>query len=61
MTNGTLGTLDPAVLVNDQYTLRLRVYDRAENESEATTTVQVRGDRKVGLFTLTFQDLNIAG
>ncbi len=57
---GTLGTLDPAVLVNDQYTVRLTVYDRGGNESEATSTVQVRGDRKVGLFTLGFQDLNVA-
>ncbi len=57
---GTLGTLDPAVLVNDLYTLRLTVFDRGGNASEATTTVQVRGDRKVGLFSLAFTDLNVA-
>ena len=59
VTNGTLGTLDPTTLVNDLYTLRLTVFDKGENESVATTTVQVKGDRKVGLFTLTFQDLTV--
>jgi RHS repeat-associated protein len=57
--NGTLGTLDPAMLVNDLYTLRLTVFDKGENESVATRTVQVKGDQKVGLFTLTYQDLNL--
>ena len=60
VTNGTLGTLDPTTLVNDLYTLRLTVFDRSENESVATRTVQVSGGRKVGLFTLSFQDLNVA-
>ena len=60
VTNGTLGTLDPTTLVNDLYTLRLTVFDKGENESVATTTVQVRGGRKIGMFTLTFQDLNVA-
>ena len=52
VTNGTLGTLDPATLLNDLYTLRLRVFDRAENESVATTTVQASGERKAGLFSM---------
>jgi RHS repeat-associated protein len=56
---GTLGELDPTLLVNDLYTLRLRVYDRGGNLAEAERSVQVRGARKVGLFTLTFQDLNV--
>ena len=29
--NGTLGTLDPTVLLNDLYTVRLTVYDRGGN------------------------------
>jgi RHS repeat-associated protein len=56
---GVLGTFDPTVLVNDLYTLRLRVFDRGENVTEATSTVQVEGQRKVGLFTLTFIDLQV--
>jgi hypothetical protein len=52
VTNGTLGTFDPTTLLNDLYTLRLRVFDRGENMSEASVTVQVDGQRKIGLFTL---------
>jgi RHS repeat-associated protein len=60
VTNGTLGTLDPTMLVNSLYTLRLTVFDRDENVSIATRTAQVRGSLKIGLFTLAFQDLNVA-
>lgn len=59
VSNGALANLDPATLVNDLYTLRLTVYDRAENVSVTTRTIQVKGDRKVGLFNLTYQDLNV--
>jgi len=59
VTDGTLGTLDPTTLVNDQYTLRLKVFDRSENESVTTRTVQLTGNRKIGLFSLTFEDLSI--
>ena len=57
--DSVLATLDPSTLLNDLYTLRLTVYDRAENVSVVTRTVQVKGDRKVGLYSLTYQDLNI--
>ncbi len=59
VTAGTLGTFDPTTLLNDLYTLRLRVFDRGENVTEATSTVQVEGQRKVGLFTLEYIDLNL--
>ena len=59
VTGGTLATFDPTVLLNDLYTLRLTVFDKNGNETVATRLVQVRGDRKVGLFSLTFQDLNV--
>ena len=59
VTNGTLGTLDPTTLLNDLYTVRLRAFDRADNVTIATTMVQVTGQRKVGLFSLTFVDLDI--
>jgi RHS repeat-associated protein len=59
VTDGTLGTFDPTILLNDLFTLRLSVFDRNGNETIATSTVQVSGALKVGLFSLTFTDLNI--
>lgn len=60
VTNGVLGTFDPTLLINDQYTLRLTVFDRGGNTTQASVTVQVAREKKVGLFSITFQDLNIA-
>ena len=60
VSGGVLGTFDPTVLVNDLYTLRLRVFDRGENVTEASATVQAKGQRKIGLFTLSYRDLNVA-
>ncbi|MFN8604310.1 MAG: RHS repeat-associated core domain-containing protein, partial [Candidatus Binatia bacterium] len=60
VTNGTLGKLDPTLLLNGIYTLRLRVYDAGGNVSEATSTCIVARQRKVGAFTLEFVDLEIA-
>ena len=37
VTAGTLGTFDPTTLLNDLYTLRLTVFDRGGNETEATS------------------------
>ena len=58
--NGVLGKFDPTLLINDQYTLRLTVFDRGGNTQQASVNVQVARDMKVGLFTVTFQDLNVA-
>jgi RHS repeat-associated protein len=57
--NGTLGTFDPTTLLNDLYTLRLTVFDKGQNESTAMVTVQAKGARKIGLFSLTYLDLSI--
>jgi len=57
VTNGTLGTFDPTVLLNGQYSLRLTVYDRAENVITVERTVVVEGHRKIGLFELSYTDL----
>ncbi len=57
--DGVLGRFDPTVLLNDLYTLRLRVYDRGDNMTEASATVQVAGNRKVGLFSITLKDLEV--
>ncbi len=60
VTNGTLGTFDPTVLLNGQYSLRLTVYDRSENVRTVERTVVVEGNRKIGLFALSYTDLALA-
>jgi RHS repeat-associated protein len=57
--NGVLGVLDPTLLLNDLYTVRVRVFDRGGNITAASRVYQVSRDVKVGNFTLTFQDLNV--
>lgn len=54
-----LGTLDPTVLVNGIYVLRLLVIDAAGNMTAAETDISVEGGAKPGLFSLTFTDLSI--
>ncbi|MBN9425418.1 MAG: PASTA domain-containing protein [Burkholderiales bacterium] len=56
---GTLASFDPTVLANDQYRIRLTVYDRAGNANIAEVSVTVKGNRKIGPFSLTFTDLNV--
>ncbi|MGH9226665.1 MAG: RHS repeat-associated core domain-containing protein [Acidimicrobiales bacterium] len=56
---GTLGTLDPTLLMNDLYTLRLTVYDAADNQMPAEIVVQVDREQKVGNFTVSFDDLTV--
>ena len=57
--NGVLGTLDTTLLQNDLYTLRLTVYDRANNRQESSVQVQVSRELKVGNFTVAFQDVSV--
>jgi beta-lactam-binding protein with PASTA domain len=57
--NGKLATLDPTLLINDLYTLRLTVIDLANNTSQTSIQVQVAREQKVGNFTVAFQDLSI--
>ncbi|MEW6269719.1 MAG: PASTA domain-containing protein [Thermodesulfobacteriota bacterium] len=59
VTDGALGRLDPTLLINDQYTLRLTVFDRGGNETTAEVVVQVLGDMKLGHFGLLFVDLSV--
>ncbi len=56
---GVLGTLDPTVLPNDLYTLRLTVFDTAGQMATSLVTVQVEGQLKIGNFTLSFVDVAI--
>ena len=57
--NGVLGQLDPTLLVNDLYTLRLTVLDRGGNETTAEIVLQVVENMKIGDFTVGFTDLGI--
>ena len=59
VTNNVLGVLDPTVLLNDLYTVRVRVFDRGGNITTASRVFQVSRDVKVGNFTLTYTDLNV--
>jgi RHS repeat-associated protein len=59
VTGGTLATLDPTTLVNDLYVVRLTVIDKGDNRTQTEITVQITRDKKVGNFTLAFQDLNV--
>jgi RHS repeat-associated protein len=56
---GVLGELDPTLLLNGLYTLRLTVLDAGGNQTIDEITVQVDGQQKVGNFTLGFVDLEI--
>lgn len=57
--DGLLGTLDPTLMLNDLYQLRLQVFDAGLNVSTFITTVLIKGQQKVGNFTLSFVDLQI--
>ena len=56
---GMLGQLDPTLMLNGPYTLRLAVLDAGGNETVDRVTVQVEGQQKAGAFTLTFNDLEV--
>jgi RHS repeat-associated protein len=58
--NGPLGTIDPTLLVNGFYTLTLTVTNKFGKQAVVeVASLQVRGDQKVGVFTLAFQDITL--
>ncbi|MGB9122881.1 MAG: Ig-like domain-containing protein, partial [Candidatus Angelobacter sp.] len=59
VTNSTLGTFDPTVLLNGQYVVRFSSTDNAGQTATATSTVDVSRNTKVGNFTLSFNDLGV--
>jgi YD repeat-containing protein len=59
VTNGVLGTLDPTLLVNGVYELRVSVEDASGNVATLSRAVEVDGQAKVGNFSLSFDDLTI--
>ncbi len=59
--NGQLGQLDPALLRNGIYDIRLTAEDLSGNFSRTTRQVLVTGDDKPGNFIVGFTDLSIPG
>lgn len=57
--NGVLGQIDPSLLSNDTYILRLTAKDTGLNTSVEEVTLNVAGDLKLGNFTLSFTDLSV--
>jgi len=59
VSNATLGTFDPTVLLNGQYVVRFSSTDNAGQISSTSSTVGVSRNTKVGNFTLSFNDLSV--
>src|SRR5262249_40052518 len=59
VTNATLGTLDPTMLLNGQYLVRFSSTDAAGQTASTSSTVDVSRNTKVGNFTLSFNDLSV--
>jgi YD repeat-containing protein len=57
--NGVLGVLDPTLLPNDTYQVRLVAYDVNGLGMTITKLLDVKGDLKLGNFQLSFTDLEI--
>jgi large repetitive protein len=57
--NGKLGTIDPTLLQNDAYKLRLLVYGTNGEVKTIEETVNIAGELKLGNFRLSFTDLAI--
>ncbi|MDB5050955.1 MAG: Rhs family protein [Fibrobacteres bacterium] len=57
--NNKLGLVDATTLVNGDYEILLSVYDRSGNSNSKSTQVHVTGEKKVGNFSLSFQDLSV--
>jgi len=57
--NGQLGTIDPTLLQNDSYVLRLEVYDSIGAVTFVEQIVNISGELKLGNFRLSFTDMAI--
>ncbi|MGH9387269.1 MAG: PKD domain-containing protein [Vicinamibacterales bacterium] len=57
--NGVFGRLDPTLVENGLYRVRLVVEDVNGQTTVADRTYQVAGEAKIGVFTLSFVDLQI--
>jgi RHS repeat-associated protein len=59
VSNSTLGTFDPSLLLNDSYILRLSAFDTNGQGTTTEQTLSVAGELKLGNFRLSFTDLTI--
>ncbi len=59
VTNGVLGVLDPTLLPNDTYQVRLIAYDVNGKGNGVAELLDVSGNLKLGNFQLSFTDLEI--
>jgi RHS repeat-associated protein len=57
--NGVLGTFDPSLLLNGLYTIQLSSTDSNGQTSKAAVNVTVSRNRKLGFFTISFNDLTV--
>jgi len=55
-----LGTLDPTLLLNGNYTLRLTATDAVNRSTSTSIAVTVNKNMKVGVLSLAFKDLDVA-
>lgn len=59
VTNGLLGRLDPTILLNGVYSIRLSATDTAGRTSSDSLSVVVARQMKVGNFAVSFNDLSV--
>jgi RHS repeat-associated protein len=59
VTNGVLGQLDPTMLANDSYVLRLTATNAGGKTASVDENFSVMGGLKLGNFTLAFTDLTV--
>ena len=59
VTNGTLGTLDPTMLLNGTYLVRLTSVNSSGQANSTSETVTVVGNAKAGVFSLSLNDLTV--
>jgi RHS repeat-associated protein len=59
VTGGALGSLDPSLLLNGTYQIQLTTTAADGQFATATSTVNVTRNMKVGVFTLSFNDLTV--
>ncbi|AFY50369.1 RHS repeat-associated core domain protein [Nostoc sp. PCC 7524] len=60
VTNGVLGVLDPTLLLNDTYQVRLVAYDTNNRGNGVVELLDVKGDLKLGNFQISFADLELS-
>jgi RHS repeat-associated protein len=59
VTNGVLGRLDPSLMENGIYDLRLTAEDRSGNAATYRSVIQVTAQLKVGAVSLLFRDMKV--